>query len=223
MRPGPGVGRGRIRAAAIAVAAAVVGLVAACGGGPADVPTDAVLRVEGKRCGRLVQVEATAAAVAPDLVVTVAHALVTMDGFELIDEEGRSLAGRVVYLDEGRDIALVRVDRPLARHLDLGRIEAGDRGLLVSAGDPEAWDVRELTVRRLLSITLDGEGERQGLELDVTVRSGDSGSPVLTADHELAGMIFASSDPAGRGWAVQADEVADALDDVGPPIELDCP
>ena len=199
--------------------------VASCavtGPGPADLPTEAVVRIEAPKCASLTNVEGTGVAVGPDLIATVAHTFASVDEFTVIDASGRRLDGQVVYLDRERDVALVRTAKDLPRSLTLAAAETDTSGFVLSAADPDEITIKETTIRRRLTITLDGEGERNGLEIEAVISSGDSGAPVLDDEHRVVGLVFASSDPPGRGWALDAAEVQAALDRTGDPIELAC-
>ncbi|MEM8924877.1 MAG: serine protease [Actinomycetota bacterium] len=217
-----GTGTTRTVAAALAVLALTVAGACSANAGPADIPTEAVVRIEAPACNGLTGLEATGVALTDDLVATVAHTFDRVQGFTLIDVDGRRLDGELVLLDVDRDIALIRPEAPLPRVLELGRPVDGASGVVVSAADPDALDVKAATVLRQASLTLDGVGERQGIEIEAEIRSGDSGAPLLDDDHRVIGMIFASSNPTGRGWAISSAELEAALDQVGPPVELGC-
>jgi S1-C subfamily serine protease len=110
-------------------------------------------------------------------VVTVAHVL----GPGEVRVDGRPAT--VVRRDERLDVAVLAapVDGPRARF-----------------GGTSSVVVRRAEAR------IDGaSGRRPVLELRTEVEDGDSGTPVLSADGRVVGVIFARSETRpGRAWAV---------------------
>ena len=87
----------------------------------------------------------------------------------------------------------------------------------------EGVSIREGTIRRLVTITLDGAGRRAGIELDVEIEPGDSGAPVLTVDDSIAGLVFATNRNAPTGWAIAASELRPVLGQLATdPLPLAC-
>jgi S1-C subfamily serine protease len=127
--------------------------------------------------------QATGFVAGPGRVVTVAHVL-DAPGDVLVD--GRRAT--VVRRDERLDLALlaVRVDGPRARF----------------GGTSEA-------VVRRANARVDGSAWRRPvLELRTEVRRGDSGTPVLSADGRVVGVIFArSASRPSRAWAVDGTAI----------------
>jgi S1-C subfamily serine protease len=116
------------------------------------------------------------------------------------------LAARVVSIDQRDDLAVLAVPGEVARG---NRSVGGDRsGPLVLA--LRGGRVRAVRARWRRSIiahitTPDGHQvvDRPALELAATVRSGDSGAPVVGADGRVIGVVFARSDgAAGVAYAV---------------------
>lgn len=190
------------------VASAVLALVlAACGGVES---TERAVEIEFDGCGDAFDGRVAGAVVAEDRIVTVAHAVWQAEGIR-VTHRGRSRPGTVVALDRGRDLALLAVP-------GLGGTSVGTRGVDdgapvtvvggLASGTVEGLAVRTVDVR--IEEALGSERVvRRGLELDVAVRVGDSGSGVF-ADDMLVGVVFAV-DETGSAWAVAAEEVDTVL------------
>jgi S1-C subfamily serine protease len=145
---------------------------------------------------------ATGFAVAPGRVVTVAHAV--PDG------------AAVLSLDRRTDLALIAVPGVAGSGVETAAVKGGDsvRVLLLRGG---RVDARSAVVRRAIEAHLTAPGSpavsRPALELDVRLRAGDSGAPVLTDNGELAGVLFARSrNRAQTAYAVDAKAVDELLD-----------
>jgi S1-C subfamily serine protease len=117
---------------------------------------------------------ATGFAIGPGRVMTVAHALT--DGPIKVD--GR--AARIVDVDEANDLAILSVPGVHA-------------GTLLTAIAARGDETNLGTVRRAITAHVDGQ-TRDALELQADIDPGQSGTPVLTRDGRLAGVIFARSE-----------------------------
>ena len=165
----------------------------AVGGAPPGGP--AVVAVEGP--GTLT---ATGFVVAPDRVVTVAHAVggrVTVRG-----DDGVARRAAVLRRDRALDLALLRVPgvRPAAPAPGATRVVVRRDGarMAVPAAIGRRVDARVRTAAGRVI------GRRPALELRAGVEPGDSGAPVV-ADGRIAGVVFAvSRRRAGVTYAVDA-------------------
>jgi hypothetical protein len=117
---------------------------------------------------------ATGFAIGGDEVMTVAHALT--DGPIRVD--GR--AATIVSRDDAADLAILSVPGVHAAPLDTATAAAGDE---TNVG----------RVRHAITAHIDGQ-TRDAIELEADIRPGQSGTPVLTTDGRLAGIIFARSE-----------------------------
>jgi S1-C subfamily serine protease len=120
-------------------------------------------------------------------VVTVAHVL---------DAPGDVLV-------DGRPATVVRRDE----RLDLAVLAAPVDGPRARFGGTSRDVVRHANAR------VDGSPWRRPvLELRTEVEVGDSGTPVLSADGRVAGVVFArSNERRGRAWAVDGNAIVDLL------------
>jgi S1-C subfamily serine protease len=155
---------------------------------------------------------ATAFAVAPGRLVTVAHGVSSEPSVRVQAGRRRFYRARVLARDERTDLAVLAVPGPGGPVLETATtgneeevrvmVLRGDR--VASAGS---------TVRRAIRAHVRAPGAarpltRPALELQARVRAGDSGAPVLTESGELAGVVFARSrnDP-NTAYAVAAEAV----------------
>jgi S1-C subfamily serine protease len=213
MRHGAGWLGGPARPAIIATFFATT-LTAIAGCGPSPVPPepiDAVLRVEVEACGGNNQQRATAVAVSDRTAATVAHTFGSARSFELVDNQGRSQAAAIIWLDPDRDIALLELDGPVASWLPLGdEVDGSDVELITAAGEDE-FTSKAASIVRHVNATLDGEGDRAALELAADIEPGDSGAPLVDDEGEVVGIVFAAARGRQRGWAIAASEIEAAL------------
>jgi S1-C subfamily serine protease len=180
-------------------------VLAAVGCGDSDSPPR-VVSVLGQGSER-----ATGFAVAPGQVVTVAHAV--PDGVRVRTASG---AARVLRRDPRADLALLAVRGVRASGVETAAVKGGDSVRLLLLRDGQV-DARSVVVRRAIEAHVSAPGSsavsRPALELDVRLRAGDSGAPVLTGDGELAGVLFARSrNNRGTAYAVDAAAVEELLD-----------
>ncbi len=157
--------------------------------------------------------------VAPERVVTNAHVVAGMDEATLrVSGTGRSYLGRVVVFDEERDLAVLAVPGLPARPLPLGPdLERGDSGVV--AGFPldgpyrlDAARVRQVVQARGSDIYGEPGTVREVYSLYARVRPGNSGGPLLSANGEVVGVIFAKSlDDDVTGYALTLDEARPVL------------
>ncbi|MDT9684825.1 MarP family serine protease [Streptomyces sp. TRM76323] len=136
-----------------------------------------------------------------------------------IGGEGRLYDATVVLYDWERDIAVLDVPDLKARPLEFTETDARSGDSAIVAGFPEngAYDVRSARVRGRINaegpdIYHRGEVRRDVYSLYATVRQGNSGGPLLTADGKVYGVIFARSlDDANTGYALTVDEIREDI------------
>jgi S1-C subfamily serine protease len=117
---------------------------------------------------------ATGFAIGGDRLMTVAHVLTGGP----VKVDGRT--ARIVDVDEGADLAILSLAGVHAAPLETATAVAGDETNLGS-------------VRRSITAHVDGV-TRDAFELEADIRPGQSGTPVLTRDGRLLGVIFARSE-----------------------------
>lgn len=127
---------------------------------------------------------ATGTVVAPGRVLTVAHVL---EGRTRVRAGER--AATVVWRDAARDLALLRVAGVTGPAVRFGEAD-GELRVLTSRGAIDARVRRRITARL---VDQPGKPRRPSFELAATVAAGDSGAPVVDADGEIVGIVYARS------------------------------
>jgi S1-C subfamily serine protease len=176
---------------------------------------DSVVRVVGTACG--LGVEGSGWFAAPGIVVTNAHVVAGEDDTSINTRSGASLDATPVYYNPENDLALLRVDAPLpalplARHASRG--ESGAVLGYPENGPFDASPARFGETRTVLSEDSYGRGpvQRAISSLRGTVRSGNSGGPLVDTGGRVLATVFAATtngDPGG--FAIPDDLIATAL------------
>lgn len=176
---------------------------------------DSVVRVLSTACG--LGIEGSGWAVRPGLIVTNAHVIAGADDTTVTTQDGTELEATAVYYKPEDDLALLRVGASLPTlSISTDRPVGAPAAVL---GFPENGPY-SLTLARLgetrTTISEDSYGhgpvERSITALGGSVRSGNSGGPLVDARGNVVGTVFAAttSGPAG-GFAVPAELVREAI------------
>jgi S1-C subfamily serine protease len=182
-----------------------------------------VVRVLGTACG--LGVEGSGWVGAPDLVVTNAHVVAGQDDTTVTTEAGASLPATAVHYDPSNDLAILRIEAPIPALEIASDPKRGTAGALL--GYPEngpytATATRLGDTRPVLSEDSYGRGpfQRRIAFLRGSVRSGNSGGPMVDSAGRVLATVFAAttSAPTG-GFAVPDDVVRLALGDASTPVD----
>ena len=158
--------------------------------------------------------------VSPDgVIVTNAHVVAGADEIVVDSRSGRTSAV-AIHVDADLDLAVLRAPEVDATPLEWVD-EPAERGVtgatLGYPGGQEALAPKAAAVRaRGVTVGRDiygrGQVEREVLTLSASVERGDSGGAFVTAEGQVAGVVFASSsgDP-GTGYALTAGSVRDVV------------
>jgi S1-C subfamily serine protease len=184
-------------------------LVGACGDDAR--PTGVAYRLVVQPCQGSVANRASAAAVAPDLLATVAHTLEGARTVEVADSTGHPVDATVVYVDPAKDIALLAPRLPLPGHLDLGPASGEGPVGILSYAQSDGPEMEDGEIIELVDVTLDGEGRRAAIRLSADIDPGDSGAAVLDPQGRMVGMVFATARNDATGWAVASTEIEAAI------------
>jgi S1-C subfamily serine protease len=168
-------------------------------------------------CGR--RIEGSGFVFADERVMTNAHVVAGAGGPVVEISTGGKLAGTVVLYDPDTDIAVLRVPGLHVPALRFAGQPAGNRQDAIIAGFPENRDVRDLFVGparirdtqkiRGPNIYSTRTVVREAYAIRGTVRSGNSGGPLLATDGTVYGVIFAAAlDDPETGFALTAAEVS---------------
>jgi S1-C subfamily serine protease len=182
-----------------------------------------VVRVLGTACG--LGVEGSGWAAAPNLVVTNAHVVAGQDDTTVNTAEGASLDAVAVHYEPSEDLAVLRIGAPLPVLPIAADPRPGQAGAVL--GYPEngpytLTPARLGDTRTVLSEDAYGRGpfERRIAFLRGSVRSGNSGGPMVDPGGRALATVFAASTtgPSG-GYAIPNDVVRDALAASAGPVD----
>ncbi len=178
-----------------------------------------VVRVLGTACG--LGVCGSGWVAGPGVVVTNAHVVAGQDDTTVqLRGEGPVLDAVAVAFDATDDIAVLQVRGLDARALEMAPAEReGAEGAILGFPLDGPYDARAARIGATRTVTSqdaygNGPVRRRMTALRGLVRPGNSGGPLVNADGQVVGTIFAartSSGPAG-GYAVPDREVREALD-----------
>ena len=176
---------------------------------------DSVVRVLSTACG--LGIEGSGWAVEPGVVVTNAHVLAGADDTTVTTQDGAELDATPIYYEPRQDLALLRVGAALpALPISSEREVGADAAVLgyPENGPYELSPARLGETRATISEDSYGNGpiERTITAISGSVRSGNSGGPLVDAQGNAVGTIFAAttSGPSG-GFAIPAEQVREAL------------
>jgi S1-C subfamily serine protease len=181
-----------------------------------------VVRVLGTACG--LGVEGSGWVAAPGIVVTAAHVVAGEDDTTVTTQDGASLPATVVYYDPSDDLALLRIGGgvpvlPIAP----AALRGEDAAVL---GFPENGPyavaaARFGETREVVGEDSYGQGpvRRTISSLRGTVRSGNSGGPLVDSRGRAIGTVFAATTSGDSGgFAVPTNLVEEALEETATPV-----
>jgi S1-C subfamily serine protease len=182
-----------------------------------------IVRVLGTACG--LGVEGSGWVAGPGLVVTNAHVVAGEDDTTVTTPGGASLEATAVHYDPENDLALLRIDADLPALEIAPDPETGTSAAVL--GYPENGPYAVAAAR--LGETRDTIGEdsygrgpvrRAIASLRGSVRSGNSGGPLVDDRGRVLGTVFAATTSGSPGgFAVPDQVVRDALDQALTPVD----
>jgi len=192
--------------------------------GDAAVQRDAasVVRVLGTACG--LGVEGSGWAVRPGLIVTNAHVVAGSDDTTVTTEDGEEFDATAVYYEPRDDLALLRVEAHLPTLTISSQRPSGAEVAVL--GYPENGPY-SLAPARLgdtqLTISDDSYGkgpvDREITSLRGTVRSGNSGGPLVDSRGQVVGTVFAATTSGlAGGFAIPAELAEEAVASASGPV-----
>ncbi len=170
------------------------------------------VKVLGVACGE--EQEGTGFVVAPGMVATNAHVIAGERGTQVF-VDGVGYPATPVYFDPNYDLAVLRTDAPLGPSLplDAGTAARGTQGAVV--GYPEDGPLTAAPAGVAGTITAAGRNiyndslvTREIYQLNADVQPGNSGSPVVTSNGTVVGVVFSRSTiDQGVGYALTSPDV----------------
>jgi S1-C subfamily serine protease len=174
-----------------------------------------VVRVLGTACG--LGIEGSGWVAAPGLVVTNAHVVAGEDDTTVTTQDGASLAATAVHYDPANDLAVLRIGAALPSLPLAAEPRRGTAGAVLGYPENGPYSVAPARLgdtREVISEDSYGHGpiRRRIASLRGSIRSGNSGGPLVDARGQVLGTVFAATTngPAG-GYAVPDDLVRTAL------------
>ncbi|MFE6965916.1 MarP family serine protease [Agromyces sp. NPDC057679] len=171
-----------------------------------------VVRVTGTafECGA--NLSGSGFVVADNRIVTNAHVVAGVDE-PIVEAPGLpAVSGRVVAFDAEHDLAVIAVEGLAAAPLALDAPALGDEVAVAGYPFGGPLELRPGRVAASGPLTIQEGGStstRDVLTLSAEVDHGNSGGPVLTADGEVAGVVFARSESAATvGFAIPISTLA---------------
>jgi S1-C subfamily serine protease len=176
---------------------------------------DSVVRVLSTACG--LGIEGSGWAVRPEVVVTNAHVLAGADDTTVTTKDGAELDATAIYYEPDQDLALLRVGGELPTLPVSARRPVGSDAAVLGYPENGPYAVSPARIgetRDTISDDSYGNGpvERTIMAMSGSVRSGNSGGPVVNSKGQVVGTVFAATTTGPRGgFAVPAELVRAAL------------
>ena len=181
-----------------------------------------VVRVLGTACG--LGIEGSGWAVRPNLIVTNAHVVAGEDDTTVITQTGASLSATPVHYDPHNDLALLRIGAALPVLRLSPDLRLGTAGAVLGYPENGPYTVapaRFGETREVISEDSYGDGpvHRTISSLRGSVRSGNSGGPIVDSQGRVLGTVFAATTSGTPGgFAVPDSLVRAALRETAPAV-----
>jgi S1-C subfamily serine protease len=182
-----------------------------------------VVRVLGTACG--LGIEGSGWVVAPGFVVTNAHVIAGEDDTTVTTQQGASLDATVVHYDPENDLALLRVDAELPVLPIAPDPQSGATAAVLGYPENGPYAVAPARLgetRETIGEDSYGQGpvRRPIASLRGSVRSGNSGGPIVDTRGRVLGTVFAATTTgAPGGFAVPNEIVEAALGETSPSVD----
>jgi S1-C subfamily serine protease len=182
-----------------------------------------VVRVLGTACG--LGIEGSGWVVAPGFVVTNAHVIAGEDDTTVTTQQGASLDATVVHYDPENDLALLRVDAELPVLPIAPDPQSGATAAVLGYPENGPYAVAPARLgetRETIGEDSYGQGpvRRPISSLRGTVRSGNSGGPIVDSRGRVLGTVFAATTTGTPGgFAVPNEIVEAALGETSPSVD----
>lgn len=171
-----------------------------------------VVRIIGSACG--LGVEGSGWVAQPGLVVTNAHVVAGEDDTTAVTQEGASFDATAVYYDPANDLALLRIGADLPPLPIAPSPKRGESGAVLGYPENGPYDVEPARLgetREVISEDAYGQGpiRRTISSLRGSVRSGNSGGPMVDARGRVLGTVFAATTNGPPGGFAVPDQLVE--------------
>lgn len=176
---------------------------------------DSVVRVLSTACG--LGIEGSGWAVEPEVVVTNAHVIAGSDDTTVTTQDGAELEATPIYYEPRQDLALLRVGSALPTLPVSAKRREGEDGAVLGYPENGPYSLAPARIgetRETVSEDSYGNGpvERTIVAMSGSVRSGNSGGPLVDPRGDVVGTVFAATTSGPRGgFAIPAEQVREAL------------
>lgn len=172
-----------------------------------------VVRVLGTACG--LGIEGSGWVVAPGLVVTNAHVVAGEDDTTVTTQGGASLEATPVHYDPENDLAVLRIDAGLPALPVVPDPKSGATAAVLGYPENGPYAVAPARLgetRETIGEDSYGQGpvRRPIASLRGTVRSGNSGGPIVDSRGRVLGTVFAATTSGAPGGFAVPNEVVEA-------------
>jgi S1-C subfamily serine protease len=194
------------------------------GTGPADSPVAETVALTASGVGVIAEGCSLVASLGSGVVVersgqvaTAAHTIRGASRLTVVDTAGQEHLASVTSFDKDSDLALLDVPTLTAPHLGIGLAQVGPASMITWRRS-DGVTQQLVRVTRLLKINIediyaDEVVQRTGLEVDADVIVGQSGGPVINANGDVIGIIYATSkDRDGVGFATDHTELSELIE-----------
>lgn len=145
-------------------------------------------------------------------ILTNAHVVKNLKQIIVVMSDGQGYEGRLKYIDEESDLAVVKIDRigmkPIS-FADAGSVVPGQT--VVAIGTPVSFSLRNSASKGIISGVHCQIGESYHLiQTDAAINPGNSGGPLVNLRGELVGINsakFAATGIEGMGFSIPVDTV----------------
>ncbi len=185
-----------------------------------------VVRVLGTACG--LGVEGSGWVAAPDLVVTNAHVIAGEGDTTVTTQDGASLGAVPVLYDPANDLALLRVSAPIPALPLVPEPQSGTAGAALGYPENGPFAVSPARIGDTSTVISEdsyGNGpiRRPIAFLRGSIRSGNSGGPLVDSRGRVMGTVFAATTTGPRGGFAVPNEVVSSALTSSTPVETAAP
>lgn len=177
-----------------------------------------VLKILGVARSCSQAMEGSGFVISPERVMTNAHVVAGADEVSIQTAGGRDLAATVVWFNDRNDVAVLDVPGLKAPALDFAEQPASSGDDAIVLGYPENGPFTVTPVRVRNTINLVGPDifqrpdkvKRQVYTVRGSIRSGNSGGPMIAPDGSVLGVVFGASENVAddTGFVLTAEQVA---------------